>query len=50
MDLEIVHTRLDEERAMRFRPPDDCKERKSSHGAKEIWNYSVMVLCRYAVL
>ena len=50
MDLEIVHTRLDEERAMRFRPPDDRKERKSSHGAKEIWNYSVMVLCRYAVL
>ena len=50
MDLEIVHTRLDEERAMRFRPPDDRKERKSSHGAKEIWNYSVMVLCRYAAM
>ena len=50
MDLEIVHTRLDGERAMRFRPPDDRKERKSSHGAKEIWNYSVMVLYRYAVL
>ena len=50
MDLEIVHTRLDEERAMRFRPPDDHKERKSSHGAKEIWNYNVGVLCCYAVL